>query len=92
MLTHQRKQYLLDLLQREGQLVAKAVSDALGLSEDTIRRDLRELAKEGLLERVHGGALPLLPRSPALAPFAGREQISPEAKPAIGRAAGTMSR
>jgi len=33
---------------------------------------------------------PLLPRSPALAPFAGREQISPEAKPAIGRAAGAM--
>lgn len=90
MLTHQRKQYLLDLLQREGQIVAKAVSDALGLSEDTIRRDLRELAKEGLLERVHGGALPLLPRSPALAPFAGREQISAEAKPAIGRAAGAM--
>ncbi|MEX0143991.1 DeoR/GlpR transcriptional regulator [Massilia sp. LMS1-1-1.1] len=90
MLTHQRKQYLLDLLQREGQIVAKAVSDSLGLSEDTIRRDLRELAKEGLLERVHGGALPLLPSSPALAPFAAREQISPEAKPAIGRAAGAM--
>ena len=90
MLTHQRKQYLLDLLQREGQIVAKAVSDSLGLSEDTIRRDLRELAKEGLLERVHGGALPLLPRSPALAPFAGREQISPQAKPAIGRAAAAM--
>ncbi|MDN2711562.1 DeoR/GlpR family DNA-binding transcription regulator [Janthinobacterium sp. SUN118] len=90
MLTHQRKQYLLDLLQREGQIVAKAVSDALGLSEDTIRRDLRELAKEGLLERVHGGALPLLPRSPALAPFAGRVQMSAEAKPAIGRAAGAM--
>lgn len=90
MLTHQRKQYLLDLLQREGQIVARAVSDTLGLSEDTIRRDLRELAKEGLLARVHGGALPLLPRSPALAPFAGREQISTEAKPAIGRAAGAM--
>ena len=64
MLTQQRKQYLLDLLQREGQIVAKTVSDSLGLSEDTIRRDLRELAKEGLLERVHGGALPLLPRPP----------------------------
>ena len=90
MLTQQRKQYLLDLLQREGQLVAKAVSDALGLSEDTIRRDLRELAKDGLLERVHGGALPLLARSPALVPFAGREQISLEAKPAIRRAAGAL--
>ena len=90
MLTHQRKQYLLDLLQSEGQIVARAVSDSLGLSEDTIRRDLRELAKEGLLERVHGGALPLLERSPALAPFAGREHISSETKVAIGRAAAAM--
>ena len=90
MLTHQRKHYLLDLLQREGQIVAKAVSDSLGMSEDTIRRDLRELAKEGLLQRVHGGALPLLPRSPALAPFAGREQLSSDIKPAIGRAAAAM--
>ena len=90
MLTHQRKQYLLDMLQREGQLVAKAVSDTLGLSEDTIRRDLRELASEGLLQRVHGGAIPLLPASPALAPYASREHISQDAKPAIGRAAGAM--
>ena len=88
MLTYQRKHYLLDLLQREGQIVAKAVSDALGLSEDTIRRDLRELAKEGLLQRVHGGAIPNLPASPALAPYASREQISQDAKPAIGRAHG----
>ncbi|MGK5025602.1 DeoR/GlpR family DNA-binding transcription regulator [Janthinobacterium sp. RB2R34] len=90
MLTHQRKQYLLDLLQREGQIVAKAVSDALQLSEDTIRRDLREMAKEGLLQRVHGGAIPNLPASPALAPYASREQISLDAKPAIGRAAAAM--
>lgn len=90
MLTHQRKQYLLDLLQRDGQLVAKTVSETLGLSEDTLRRDLRELAKEGLLQRVHGGAIPTLPASPALAPYASREQLSPDAKPAIGRAAGAM--
>ena len=37
-----------------------------GVSEDTVRRDLRELAAEGLLQRVHGGALPA---SPAVAPF-----------------------
>lgn len=90
MLTHQRKQFLLDLLAREGHIVAKPLSIELGLSEDTIRRDLRELAAEGLLQRVHGGALPLLPASPALAPFAGREQLAQDAKAAIGRAAGAM--
>ncbi|MEO6921074.1 MAG: DeoR/GlpR family DNA-binding transcription regulator [Collimonas sp.] len=87
MLTLQRKQHLLEILERDGQIVAKTLSEQLGLSEDTIRRDLRQLAQEGLLQRVHGGALPA---SPALATFAERQQISPDAKPAIGRAAAAM--
>ena len=87
MLTSQRKLHLLELLKRDGQIVAKTLSEQLGLSEDTIRRDLRELAREGLLQRVHGGALPA---SPAMAPFAERQHISSDAKPAIGRAAAAM--
>ena len=59
----------------------------MGVSEDTIRRDLRELAQEGRLQRVHGGALPA---SPAVADFAGRELITPEGKVAIGQAAARM--
>ena len=58
MLTTQRKQLLLARLQQDGQIVAKAFSEELGISEDTVRRDLRELAAEGRLQRVHGGALP----------------------------------
>ncbi|MFC5473732.1 DeoR/GlpR family DNA-binding transcription regulator [Paraherbaspirillum soli] len=84
MLTSQRKKHLLDLLALDGRIVAKTLSEQLGLSEDTIRRDLRELAKEGLLQRVHGGALPA---SPAMAVFAERENISADAKSAIGRTA-----
>lgn len=84
MLTSQRKQHLLDILKREGRIVAKTLSQELGLSEDTIRRDLRELAQEGLLQRVHGGALPV---SPAIVDFAGREDILQEEKIAIGKAA-----
>ena len=87
MLTRQRKQLLLKILDEEGQIVAKTLSESLGLSEDTIRRDLRELAKEGLLQRVHGGALPA---SPAEANFAVRETISTDAKPAIARAAAAL--
>ena len=75
MLTSQRKQHILDVLKREGQVIAKTLSQELGLSEDTIRRDLRELAQEGLLQRVHGGALPV---SPAIANFADREDILQE--------------
>ncbi len=87
MLTSQRKQHILDVLKREGQVIAKTLSQELGLSEDTIRRDLRELAQEGLLQRVHGGALPV---SPALANFAGREDILQEEKVAIGKAAARL--
>jgi DeoR/GlpR family transcriptional regulator of sugar metabolism len=82
MLTSQRKQYILNILRRDGQVIAKTVSQELGLSEDTIRRDLRELAHEGLLQRVHGGALPA---SPAVADFAARQDIQSEAKVAIAR-------
>jgi len=87
MLTTQRKQKIVAILKREGQVVAKDVAEAMAVSEDTIRRDLRELAQEGLLQRVHGGALPA---SPAVANFAGRELLTPEGKVAIGRAAAAM--
>src|SRR5579859_5323127 len=89
MLTSQRKEYLLDLLRKTGQIVAKSVSQELGLSEDTIRRDLRDLAAEGRLQRVHGGALPA---SPAVASLEIREQVSIDGKAAIGRAAAGMIR
>jgi DeoR/GlpR family transcriptional regulator of sugar metabolism len=87
MLTSHRKQELLARLKRDGKLVAKDLSIEVGVSEDTIRRDLRELAREGLLQRVHGGALPA---SPAVVNFAGREEIRHEGKVAIGRAAASL--
>ncbi len=77
MLTRERQARLLDRLVREGRLVAKDVATEFGLSEDTVRRDLRELASQGRLQRVHGGALPA---SPAVADFAGRRSVSTEGK------------
>jgi DeoR/GlpR family transcriptional regulator of sugar metabolism len=84
MLTTERKALIRQVLQRDGRLIAKAFSQQLGVSEDTIRRDLRELAGEGLLQRVHGGALPA---SPAVADFTARESALPSTKAALGRAA-----
>lgn len=89
MLTTQRKQLLLDRLRRDGQIVAKAFSEELGISEDTVRRDLRELAAEGLLQRVHGGALPA---SAAVGSLQAREQLAPEDKRALGRAGAALVR
>jgi len=89
MLTSQRKKAILAALKRDGQVIAKTQSEAFGVSEDTVRRDLRELAAEGLLQRVHGGALPA---SPAVANFSGRQHIEPATKLAVARAAAKMIR
>jgi DeoR/GlpR family transcriptional regulator of sugar metabolism len=83
-LTAERRQYILETLQRDGKVLATELSGALSVSEDTIRRDLRELADAGLLQRVHGGALP---PSPAVASYAARQQQAPLAKAAIAQAA-----
>ncbi|MBC8636071.1 MULTISPECIES: DeoR/GlpR family DNA-binding transcription regulator [Caballeronia] len=87
MLTSQRKKAILDALKRDGQVLATELSARFGVSEDTVRRDLRELAAEGLLQRVHGGALPA---SPAVAPFARREEMESDAKRRIARKAAEM--
>jgi DeoR/GlpR family transcriptional regulator of sugar metabolism len=88
-LTSQRRQHILEVLRRTGQVIAADLSRELGLSEDTIRRDLRELAAEGLLQRVHGGALPA---SAAMGDFAARLTVATEEKVAIGRAGAGMVR
>ena len=87
MLTAQRKKYILNLVERDGQVVAKTLSEDLHLSEDTIRRDLRELAADGKLLRVHGGALPA---SPAMGDFAARLNVATEEKVTIGQTAAAM--
>ena len=87
MLTSQRKSEILAILKRDGQVLAKALSESFEVSEDTIRRDLRELASEGLLQRVHGGALPA---SPATADFAHRQPIESATKRAVAKAAAGM--
>src|ERR1700722_16049336 len=89
MLTRQRKELLLTRLAAEGQIIAKDLSHELGLSEDTIRRDLRELAREGKLQRVHGGALPA---SAAVGDLQIREQVSPKDKIELGGMGASMIR
>ncbi|KIH81793.1 DeoR/GlpR family DNA-binding transcription regulator [Pseudomonas batumici] len=57
-LPHLRRQKILLLLERDGKVMASELGQHFAVSEDTIRRDLAELAQAGLLQRVHGGALP----------------------------------
>lgn len=57
MLTDERHDVIRTLLLTDGRVVANELATRFGVSEDTVRRDLRELAKAGYCRRVHGGAL-----------------------------------
>lgn len=59
MLQQERHSKILELLSQLGRVYAAELSVRLGVSEDTIRRDLKVLDEQHQLRRVHGGALPL---------------------------------
>ncbi|WP_243074292.1 DeoR/GlpR family DNA-binding transcription regulator [Microbacterium sp. SS28] len=82
MLAASRKDLLLDRLRSEGRIVAKDLATELGVSEDSIRRDLRELAAAGLAVRVYGGALPA---SPAVVDYAARQSVATDSKQRVAR-------
>ena len=61
----------------------------LRTSESTVRRDLAALAKEGLVKRVHGGAL-AAPKTEASYDFAGQARRMAGAKARIARVAASL--
>lgn len=84
MLASQRKQQVLQILAEEKQVMSGDLSQRFSVSEDSIRRDLRELAAEGKLQRVHGGALPV---SEAIAPIETRKNVQMASKLTIAQRA-----
>jgi DeoR/GlpR family transcriptional regulator of sugar metabolism len=83
-LAAERKEEILARLGREGRVVVAELVAGLSVSEDTVRRDLQELAALGLLRRVHGGALA---SSPGSLPFEQRLEIDQETKARLAEAA-----
>ena len=53
----ERMEYISDFLRRNKRIYITSICNELGVSDDTLRRDLIEMEKEGLLSRVHGGAV-----------------------------------
>lgn len=76
--TEERLDRLTLQLRTAGRVEISAAASELGVSEMTIRRDLKELEERGTLRRVRGGALAVGPQ-----PFADRRRISTKAKAAI---------
>lgn len=89
MLKHERQQYILERLTEQGKVELGALSVALQISEDTVRRDVDELQRQGLLSKVRGGALPSSPIPDA---FGARERHDAAAKQDIARKARTLIR
>ncbi len=87
MLPAQRQDWLVDRLHTEGRLVAKELAAELGVSEDSIRRDLRDMAVAGLCQRVYGGAVPV---SPAIADYAGRQEVEVPSKHRVAATAAAL--
>jgi DeoR/GlpR family transcriptional regulator of sugar metabolism len=88
-LPQERHREILRRLAESGRVLAAGLAREFGTSEDTIRRDLRDLAEAGRCERVYGGAILLSPATGSL-----RERLSeaPARKAALARTASALVR
>lgn len=84
---HQRIKAMVATFQR---VTNERLAEALGVSRETVRRDLVMLEAEGALKRVHGGAISA--DDGAEAPFAERAAVRLQEKRAIARLAARMVR
>ena len=57
MLTTERRQLIIDKLQKEKKVVVSELSAFFQVSEETIRRDLDKLVKDGIAIKGYGGAV-----------------------------------
>ena len=57
MLKKERQEFILHQLNLHNKILCADLSNKMGVSDDTIRRDLQELAQDDKLIKVHGGAL-----------------------------------
>jgi DeoR family transcriptional regulator of aga operon len=85
----ERQQQLARLLDRDGRLTVTSICEQFGISEATARRDLDALAEQGLIQRVHGGAIRTRRAAPE-EPILRRAQESETEKESIGCAAAAL--
>ncbi|GAA4217641.1 DeoR/GlpR transcriptional regulator [Sagittula sp. NFXS13] len=75
---------ILEIARRNGKVTVDGLAEHFGVTLQTIRRDLADLAETGRLERVHGGAV--LPSGTTNIGYEERRAINPDGKNAIARA------
>lgn len=79
-----RQMEILDIARASGRVGVEDLADRFDVTLQTIRRDLGELADQGMLDRVHGGAI--LRSGVSNIGYAQRRQMNAESKAAIARA------
>ncbi len=82
----ERRSKIISLLNERKSILVQEASEMFGVTEETIRRDLKALETQGLLVRTHGGAV-LSEDSSLEAPLEIRQGINISGKDAIGREA-----
>ena len=75
---------ILDLLKSRDYLRVSEITQQLGVSAATVRRHLKRLQQQELVQRTHGGVMRILPTQPEL-PFTLRAAVNEVEKEAIGR-------
>jgi len=61
MLNRHRREHILESISTHNRVSVTDIAASLNVSDETVRRDLKDLEKEGLLRRVHGGAIGVAP-------------------------------
>jgi DeoR/GlpR family transcriptional regulator of sugar metabolism len=90
LLAEQRRALILDEVRRRGGVRVNELTRRLNVSDMTVRRDLDALARQGVVEKVHGGAVPVVEASSHEPGFEAKSGLELGAKEAIGRAAAAL--
>lgn len=90
MLATQRRSRILALVDEYGAVKVSDLVDEFGVSDMTVRRDIESLAEQGLVERVHGGALAVGGRSSEEPGFSAKSALMTAQKVAIAEAAAAL--
>ena len=87
--SYERQRELARLLERTGRLSVAQICEQFSISEATARRDLEALSEQGLIQRVHGGAILIRQAAPE-EPILSRSREQESEKECIGRAAAAL--
>ncbi|WP_037571058.1 DeoR/GlpR family DNA-binding transcription regulator [Phaeacidiphilus oryzae] len=90
LLAEQRRAMILDEVRRRGGVRVNELTKRLNVSDMTVRRDLDALARQGVVEKVHGGAVPVVEASTHEPGFEAKSSLELTAKEDIARAAARL--